>query len=331
MGNEQAALNLAINELKDILDKIIQCLKNNDFKEYEKLITEHNKIITECINICENSNESTEEKENENEKMWFDVLQIFYDYSNSLKSLILNNTNSKVYLNEFSQQISKDIEDLFEKMYAYTGIKKIIARVSEVNKQAASKEFKPVLRKLLKGYGYLNTILSITKKLLAINTISNLNEVRTLIKKGICYKRFNCDQCHKVLNEKDNKLFLFRCGHKMHKNCCLFKNNIYLCNICYNKELKELLSLSNFENLLVGLTKDKYKLNSRYKRKEKRNEENIEFESSKNSLINMNQEEIKKNEMKNKFNRLNMINQRSLNNIDLMDIDVDIVRRNKRK
>ena len=117
----------------------------------------------------------------------------------------------------------------------------------------------------------------------------------------------------------------------MHKNCCLFKNNIYLCNICYNKELKELLSLSNFENLLVGLTKDKYKLNSRYKRKEKRNDENIEFESSKNSLINMNQEEIKKNEMKNKFNRLNMINQRSLNNIDLMDIDVDIVRRNKRK
>ena len=146
-----------------------------------------------------------------------------------------------------------------------------------------------------------------------------------------CYKRFNCDQCHKVLNEKDNKLFLFRCGHTMHKNCCLFKNNIYLCNICYNKELKELLSLSNFENLLVGLTKDKYKLNSRYKRKEKRNDENIEFESSKNSLINMNQEEIKKNEMKNKFNRLNMINQRSLNNIDLMDIDVDIVRRNKRK
>ena len=339
MGNEQASLNLAINELKDIFDKIIECLKNNNMNEYDNLVNEHNKIILECINICESSNESIEEKENENEKMWFDVLQIFYDYSNKIKSIILNNedikNNNKIYFNEFSQQISKDIEDLFEKMYAYTGIKKIIARVSDVNKQAASKEFKPVLRKLLKGYGYLNTILTITKKLLAINTISNLNEVRNLIKKGICYKRFNCDKCFKFLNEKDNKIFLFRCGHKMHKNCCLIKNNLYLCNICFEKELKESLSLMNFENLLIGLTKDKYKINSRYRKKEKiannKNDEINDFDGSKNSLINMNVNEIEKNELKKKFNKLNMINQRSYNNIDLMDIDVDIVLRNKRK
>ena len=339
MGNEQASLNLAINELKDIFDKIIECLKNNSMNEYDNLVNEHNKIILECINICESSNESIEEKENENEKMWFDVLQIFYDYSNKIKSIILNNedikNNNKIYFNEFSQQISKDIEDLFEKMYAYTGIKKIIARVSDVNKQAASKEFKPVLRKLLKGYGYLNTILTITKKLLAINTISNLNEVRNLIKKGICYKRFNCDKCFKFLNEKDNKIFLFRCGHKMHKNCCLIKNNLYLCNICFEKELKESLSLMNFENLLIGLTKDKYKINSRYRKKEKiannKNDEINDFDGSKNSLINMNVNEIEKNELKKKFNKLNMINQRSYNNIDMMDIDVDIIRRNKRK
>jgi len=79
-----------------------------------------------------------EEKENENEKMWFDVLQIFYDYSIKIKSLInskeinnlsLNNTNIKLYFGKLGQLISKDIEDLFEKMYAYTGIKKIIAKV----------------------------------------------------------------------------------------------------------------------------------------------------------------------------------------------------------
>jgi len=348
-GNDQAALNLAVNELKDILNKIIECLKNNNMNDYDKLINEHNKIILECINICENSNESTEEKEkeSENEKMWFDVLQIFYDYSNKIKSIlmndddinnnILNDTNSKLYLNEFGQQISKDIEDLFEKMYAYTGIKKIIARVSEVNKQAASKEFKPVLRKLLKGYGYLNTILSISKKLLAINTITNLNKERNMIKRGICYKKSYCEHCHRNINEKENRLILFRCGHKMHKNCCLIRNNIYLCSICFNKELNESLSLSNFENLLVGLAKDKNKLNSRYRRKEKiknnKNEEgNVnDFEGSKNSLINMNINEIKKNETKKKYNKLNMINQRCVNNVDLMDINVDIVRRNKRK
>ena len=85
MGNDQAALNLAVSELKDILDKIIECLKNNNMNDYEKLLTEHNKIISECIDICENSNESVEEKENDNEKMWFEVLQIFYDYSDKIK------------------------------------------------------------------------------------------------------------------------------------------------------------------------------------------------------------------------------------------------------
>ena len=341
MGNDQAALNLAVSELKDILDKIIECLKNNNMTEYEKLLKDHNKIILECINICENSKEPVDEKENENEKMWFEVLQIFYDYSNKIKSILINkddlllsSTNAKLYLNEFGQQISKDIEDLFEKMYAYTGIKKIIARVSEVNKDAASKEFKPVLRKLLKGYGYLNTILSITKKLLSINTISNLKEEQNLIKKGICYKKNTCDQCQIVVDENNNRLILFRCGHKIHKNCCLIKNNLYLCNICYDKEKKESLSLMNFENLITGLTKDNYKINRRYKRKEKLNKNdyknNID-EVSKNSLINMSINDMKKIEIKNKFNKLNTINQRSYNNVNLMDIDIDIIRRNKRK
>ena len=341
MGNDQAALNLAVSELKDILDKIIECLKNNNMTEYEKLLKDHNKIILECINICENSKEPVDEKENENEKMWFEVLQIFYDYSNKIKSILINkddlllsSTNAKLYLNEFGQQISKDIEDLFEKMYAYTGIKKIIARVSEVNKDAASKEFKPVLRKLLKGYGYLNTILSITKKLLSINTISNLKEEQNLIKKGICYKKNTCDQCQIVVDENNNRLILFRCGHKIHKNCCLIKNNLYLCNICYDKEKKESLSLMNFENLITGLTKDNYKINRRYKRKEKLNkndDKNNIDEGSKNSLINMSINDMKKIEIKNKFNKLNTINQRSYNNVNLMDIDIDIIRRNKRK
>ena len=341
MGNDQAALNLAVSELKDILDKIIECLKNNNMTEYEKLLKDHNKIILECINICENSKEPVDEKENENEKMWFEVLQIFYDYSNKIKSILINkddlllsSTNAKLYLNEFGQQISKDIEDLFEKMYAYTGIKKIIARVSEVNKDAASKEFKPVLRKLLKGYGYLNTILSITKKLLSINTISNLKEEQNLIKKGICYKKNTCDQCQIVVDENNNRLILFRCGHKIHKNCCLIKNNLYLCNICYDKEKKESLSLMNFENLITGLTKDNYKINRRYKRKEKLNkndDKNNIDEGIKNSLINMSINDMKKIEIKNKFNKLNTINQRSYNNVNLMDIDIDIIRRNKRK
>ena len=86
----------------------------------------------------------------------------------------------------------------------------------------------------------------------------------------------------------------------------------------------------DFDNLINGLIKDKTKLNTRYKRKiNNKNEEgsgNDADGGSRNNLINVN-----KNEINNKFDKLNKINQRSYNNIDMMDIDVDIIRRNKRK
>ena len=66
------------------------------------------------------------------------ILQIFYDYKNKIKSILSNkedkNNNS---LNNINVKL----------------IKKIIARVSESNKPAASKEIKSVLIKLLKGFG----------------------------------------------------------------------------------------------------------------------------------------------------------------------------------
>ena len=346
-GNDQEALNLAISELKEIFKKMLENSENNDMEEYNKLIEEHNKVITECINICENSGklmeniEDNDKKNKENEKMWFSVLQIFYEYIDKIKSMLSDkdlimskNSNFKIYLNNLSQLISKDIEDLFEKMYPYTGIKKIISRVSEANKQASSKEFKPVLQKLLKGYGYLDTILTIAKKLLANNTINNLNEERSLIKKGICYRKLICDKCNNTFEEnekangtnkdKDSKFMLFKCGHKMHKKCCLIKNNLILCNICYEKELSESLSFMNFDNLINNLAKDKAK-------RDNSNNNEDDFGSQKNLAVSN-----KKNSNENRLNalkykKLDKINKKSFSNIDFMDIDLDNIRRNKRK
>ena len=346
-GNDQEALNLAISELKEIFKKMLENSENNDMEEYNKLIEEHNKVITECINICENSGklmeniEDNDKKNKENEKMWFSVLQIFYEYIDKIKSMLSDkdlimskNSNYKIYLNNLSQLISKDIEDLFEKMYPYTGIKKIISRVSEANKQASSKEFKPVLQKLLKGYGYLDTILTIAKKLLANNTINNLNEERSLIKKGICYRKLICDKCNNTFEEnekangtnkdKDSKFMLFKCGHKMHKKCCLIKNSLILCNICYEKELSESLSFMNFDNLINNLAKDKAK-------RDNSNNNEDDFGSQKNLAVSN-----KKNSNENRLNalkykKLDKINKKSFSNIDFMDIDLDNIRRNKRK
>ena len=344
-GNDQEALNLAISELKEILKKLVEnSTKNYNEEEYNKLVEEHNVIITECINICENSGKSMEnsddndKKNNENEKMWFDVLQIFYEYIEKINSMLSDKetimskeSNYQIYLTNLSQLISKDIEDLFEKMYPYTGIKKIISRVSEANKQASSKEFKPVLQKLLKGYGYLDTILSIAKKLLANNTINNLNEERNLIKRGICYKQLICDKCNENIEENENlnskskdkvskKFLLFNCGHKMHKKCCLVRNNLYLCNICYEKELRESLSLMGFENLINSLTKDKNKIENQ------NNDENDTGSQNSLTYVNNNLKGTK-----NKYNKLTEINKRSFSYVDFMDIDTDSIRRNRRK
>ena len=345
-GNDQEALNLAISELKEIFKKMLENSEDNDMEKFNKLIEEHNKVILECSNICENSGklmeniDDNDKKNKENEKMWFSVLQIFYEYIDKINSMLSNkdlimskNTNYKIYLNNLSQLISKDIEDLFEKMYPYTGIKKIISRVSEANKQASSKEFKPVLQKLLKGYGYLDIILSLAKKLLANNTVNNLNKERNLIKKGICYKKMICDKCKNSFEEnentkgtnknKDNKFLLFNCGHKMHKKCCLIKNNLILCNICYEQELNESISFMNFDNLINNLSKEKNK-------KENSNINENAIGSQKNSaFLNKNSNENKINEVK--FSKLDEINNKSFRKVDFMDIDINNIRRHKRK
>ena len=340
-GNDQEALNLAISELKEIFKKMVDNAEKSEMdEEYNKLVEEHNKIITECINICENSGKSIEnsddndKKNNENEKMWFNVLQIFYEYNNKINSMLSDkdvimakNTNYQIYLTNLSQLISKDIEDLFEKMYPYTGIKKIISRVSEANKQASSKEFKPVLQKLLKGYGYLDTILTIAKKLLANNTINNLNQERNLIKKGICYRKLVCDKCKTSLEENENpneknenkvnKLLLFKCGHKIHKNCCFLRNNIPFCNICYENELNESISLMNFDNLINNLIKDK-----NIKEKESNNDDT----GSQNNFTHV----TTNNSRQNKYHKLDAINKKSFSSVDYMDIDTYSIRRNKK-
>ena len=45
----------------------------------------------------------------------------------------------------------------------------------------------------------------------------------------------------------------------MHKKCCIVKNNLNLCGICYEKELDESISYMSFENLMNNINKEKSK------------------------------------------------------------------------
>ena len=42
----------------------------------------------------------------------------------------------------------------------------------------------------------------------------------------------------------------------MHKKCAFKKNNLILCNICYEQELNNSISFMSFDNLLNNLSKD---------------------------------------------------------------------------
>ena len=91
-----------------------------------------------------------------------------------------------------------------------------------------------------------------------------------------------------------------------------------MCNICYENELSESISLSNFDNLINNLA------NSLNKKENMNTNENIPL--NQNSNI---QSSSKGNRLK--YNKLNEINKKCFNYVNYMEIDTDSIRKITRK
>ena len=204
-GSIDKAFEMVLDELNKVFDKTIEISKKNNKSELENQLEVYNKYLTDVKNICE-KNES-------NEKLWFNVLGKLYDYEMKAEQI-----NSKV----LSQIIIKDIKELMDKMCSFVGINRVLEVVSERNKNAGFKEFRELLMKLLDSYGNLENIYYSAKSLLTNLVLENENYFQLLNSKGEYLDSPICGKCkHKIIRNynKNENIYIFSCSHTFHKAC----------------------------------------------------------------------------------------------------------------
>ena len=238
---------------KSIINKITSDIFIN--KEFEELINCFNKEISITIEILIknetrlNKNIVIEDGFNETEDLWFQILNKLYsismNYDNHLKNM--STKRKKKYGIIFEEALSDNIKDVLEKMSIYIGVRRILDKVSEKNKEAGYKEFKPILLKIFETYNNQNFILNSVGRLDTNLCFQNLKIYKKENLRGKQIFLNKCDVCnenfYKLNNTIDKKVFAFKCGHIMHSYCSISEivNNkcIYLCIICRKNDLTE--------------------------------------------------------------------------------------------
>ena len=252
-GNNIEALNIVKNYLNKIFSLINSNQNNQDLNSF-------NNGLKIAIEICElntnqNLEENEKEKENENEKkekkikiqnenekeetekLWFNLLELLYEYKEKAEK-----SNEKV--NNF---ISLSIEIFLKKMCLYVSIKKILSYVTNKYKDVKIKEFKNVLNLMLNSYSNFKSMLNNSRNIIKF-TINNLdNQFKKELYHGILCNIEYCDYCHKIFEIfKKDKIIIFLCGHKVHINCagdeeeCIVCSNLYFNTKNNNNEIKKI-------------------------------------------------------------------------------------------
>ena len=236
-GDRGKAFDIAIRIFNDTFNKISSNLTSKIFNEniHTLLLQELQEHLNDCIVICEHS-------EQQNEELWFKLLDILYNLLNSITKK--KEESKKEHFEEVETILSENIKDLLEKMTSYVSIEKIIIKVTENNKTAAYREFRELLDKMLNSYNNLTKILDSAKQLLHNSVIINENELIRISQKGNDFILRSCDICHQDfhLTSRKENILVFRCGHLMHERCVVNENNeedneMVECKICRKNEI----------------------------------------------------------------------------------------------
>ena len=230
--NIKEALDLSNKELSNDYEELIKCFKDNNLQILNNLTIKHDSNLDRSIFICENAH--SEEQENEN--MWFGLVKLCYEYRNKVKKINIDNIK-EINLKNLDKIIIDDIQKVFEKMYIYVGIKKIVEYVTINNKEVEFKEFKPILMQMLEGYTNFSKIFELVRNLISIRVNGELKLFYHLTAEGTFYQVKYCDECENKF-EENNIVILFKCGHKLHLMCCIMDNNIFSCPICRKKDIE---------------------------------------------------------------------------------------------
>ena len=304
------ALNLCKKEISNNIDNLKKIYINGDDSKKKELFLEHDDIINKCSFICEKESEQIPLKNRK--KIWFEILEFLYK-----KIEFINAEEKKINksLKDISTKISEDINIFILKMYPHIDMKSILEEIYKKTQMTEFKGFSNILCQFVKEQIIFKNIFNKIKSLLDYSISCNYKEKNKYNIKGNNYAIKECNYCHKNFEDKDN-LLLLKCGHVTHKNnnCCININNQFnTCRICYNKELKQSIgSLNEMDNKNVDII-DNYIQNN-----QNNNEKDI---IDKNNNTNM----------KTKFNKLNLIDQKYNNINSLLDVNIEDIKANKLK
>jgi len=240
------------------MDSIFNDIINSidEEKDFENLLEEFYKYLSDVKNICENNNLQLED-------LWFKILNIFYQYEGKVGELLkihIFNEKKKSDSERLSTIISKEIKELMEKMCSFVSVTQILNFVSEHNKNAGFKEFRELITKILSSYSNFTNILYSTRYLLTNAILEDEHYFQNLNLKGELLNSNKCDLCKKEFKEELGKkelLMVFNCNHIFHKDCISKKKSRYektpVCPLCSEIEFdsgndkgKSLINKNNF-------------------------------------------------------------------------------------
>ena len=255
-GDYINAFKTSLEVIDEINSSIISRITSDIFnnKEFEEQINNFNKEINISIDILveneikTNNTIFTTDDSNDTDDLWFQILNKLYsismNYDNYLKNM---SPKWKKYAIIFEEALSDNIKDVLEKMSIYIGVRRILDKVSQQNKEAGYKEFKPILLKIFETYDNHSSILNSVGRLDINLFFENLKVYEKEQSKGKKFFLNECDVCKEKFSKSptalDKKILAFKCGHIMHGYCSYseIKNNksIYLCPICRKNESTE--------------------------------------------------------------------------------------------
>ena len=237
-GNYEKALKLSCDKLSKVFKGLTNNIneENNEEKQKE-LFNEFDKYLNDGKNICE---------DNLQEDLWFELLQILYEYEKNSESLLESNKSDEkknLFSQELYQKMLQEIKDLLERMSSYVSISRIIEVVTKKNKNAGFKEFRELLIKILNNYDNLSNILLSARRLLSNLVLENEYSFQSLNLQGELLQVDKCDKCHKVIDinaKTKGEILAFLCNHVYHKTCVSQYKRVYECPLCRELEIGEM-------------------------------------------------------------------------------------------
>ena len=246
-------------------EKELKINDNDNFStKYKKINLKHKKMLFLGIEICESANQILLKEESE--KVWFDLLKIYYKLNEKLNSS-KDEKESIITLSELEKILKTDIKDIIDRMNAYIGLPTILNNISEIKGNSLSlKELKSLITEIIFSSTSFNHILHFAESILKSYVQESKNKYKQNIICGKEYVLDNCEVCKKNFNNKDkSKIALFKCGHKMHHNCCCIINDLLYCKICWKNDVineNNICGIVNENNIIEDVQEPRKNRNS---------------------------------------------------------------------